>query len=56
MSENDSTYKNSNHSTEIEILGCNVAQYTEEIGNNNLYNLAIYQESELSKHERAYNS
>ena len=56
MGEDNPAYKNSYHTTEIKILCCHVAQYTEEIGNDNLDNFAIHQKSEFPEHERADNS
>lgn len=56
MSKDHPAYKNSYHTTEVEILRCHVAQYTEEICDNNLDNFTIHQKSKLSKHERADNS
>ena len=56
VGEDNPAYKNSYHTTEIKILCCHVAQYTEEIGNDNLDNFAIHQKSEFTEHERADNS
>lgn len=53
VGHDNSADKNSDHTTYIEVLSCHVAEDTEEIGDDDLYDLALDQEPEFTKEERA---
>jgi len=53
VSHNHPADENCDHTTEVVVFCCHVAEDTEEIGDDDLYDLALDQKSEFSKEERA---